>query len=125
MKEFYLLIVEHLVVDTIPRRYRNCDAAGVVTRPARTSTDPTIRYGLIASGNTLMRDAAERDNLSRSFNILCFEMRAAEVIASLRSLVSRGICDYPDAHRHKLWQPYAAATAAAYAKELLLRIGVN
>ena len=31
----------------------------------------------------------------------------------------RGICDYADSHKNKIWQPYAAATAAAYAKELL------
>jgi hypothetical protein len=34
-------------------------------------------------------------------------------------LVIRGICDYADSHKNKIWQPYAAATAAAYAKELL------
>jgi hypothetical protein len=34
-------------------------------------------------------------------------------------LVIRGICDYADSHKNKIWQPYAAATATAYAKELL------
>ena len=34
-------------------------------------------------------------------------------------LVIRGICNYSDTHKNKNWQPYAAATAAAYAKELL------
>ena len=34
-------------------------------------------------------------------------------------LVIRGICDYSDTHKNKNWQPYAAATAAAYTKELL------
>jgi hypothetical protein len=34
-------------------------------------------------------------------------------------LVIRGICDYADSHKNKRWQEYAAATAAAYAKELL------
>jgi hypothetical protein len=34
-------------------------------------------------------------------------------------LVIQGICDYADSHKNKRWQPYAAATAAAYAKELL------
>ena len=37
-------------------------------------------------------------------------------------LVIRGICDYADSHKNKRWQPYAAGTAAAYAKELLLVI---
>ncbi len=38
---------------------------------------------------------------------------------SFPCLVIRGICDYADSHKNKIWQPYAAATAASYAKELL------
>jgi hypothetical protein len=38
---------------------------------------------------------------------------------SFPCLVIRGICDYADSHKNKTWQPYAAGTAAAYAKELL------
>jgi hypothetical protein len=38
-------------------------------------------------------------------------------------LIIRGICDYSDSHKNKIWQSYAAATAAAYAKELLLCMG--
>ncbi|KAL4775267.1 hypothetical protein BDW60DRAFT_204532 [Aspergillus nidulans var. acristatus] len=34
-------------------------------------------------------------------------------------LVIRGICDYADSHRSELWHAYAAAAAAAYAKEVL------
>jgi hypothetical protein len=41
---------------------------------------------------------------------------------SFPCLVIRGICDYADSHKNKVWQPYAAATAASYAKELLLVI---
>ena len=37
----------------------------------------------------------------------------------------RGICDYADSHKNKQWQGYAAATAAAYAKELLSVIHPN
>jgi hypothetical protein len=33
-----------------------------------------------------------------------------------------GICDYADSHKNKGWQNYAAATAAACAKGLLLKI---
>lgn len=41
---------------------------------------------------------------------------------SFPCLIIRGICDYADSHKSKNWQPYAAATAASYAKELLLVI---
>lgn len=34
-------------------------------------------------------------------------------------LVIRGIWNYSDSHRNAIWQDYAAATASAYAKELL------
>lgn len=39
-------------------------------------------------------------------------------------IVIRGICDYADSHKNDDWQPYAAAAAAAYAKELLAIIPV-
>lgn len=37
-------------------------------------------------------------------------------------LVIRGLCNYAGSHKNKIWQPYAAAVAAAYAKKLLLLI---
>ena len=37
-------------------------------------------------------------------------------------LVIRGICDYADSHKNKIWQPHAAAAATAYAKDLLLQL---
>jgi nucleoside phosphorylase len=41
--------------------------------------DPEIHYGLIASGNQVMRDAKVRDNLGKKYKdkVLCFEMEAA------------------------------------------------
>jgi nucleoside phosphorylase len=36
--------------------------------------------------------------------------------------VIRGVCDYGDEHKNKIWQPYAAAMAAAYAKAVLTEI---
>ena len=40
-------------------------------------------------------------------------------------LMIRGICDYADSHKNKQWQGYAAAMAAAHAKELLFVIHPN
>ncbi|KAF1990925.1 hypothetical protein K402DRAFT_438562 [Aulographum hederae CBS 113979] len=69
------------------------------------------------------RLTATRDQISSDFgDVLCFEMEAAGLMNSFPCLVIRGICDYADSHKNKKWQPYAAATAAAYAKELLLVI---
>ncbi|KAL0939597.1 uncharacterized protein CTRU02_206207 [Colletotrichum truncatum] len=46
-------------------------------------------------------------------------MEAAGLMDIIPCLPIRGICDYADAHKNKSWQKYAAATAAAYAREFL------
>jgi nucleoside phosphorylase len=81
--------------------------------------DPVIHYGLIASADRLMEDAQIRDTLARDEGVLCFEMEAAGLMDYFPCVVIRGICDYSDTHKNDIWQGYAAATAAAYAKELL------
>ena len=99
----------------------SCDNAKKLQREARTVDTPEIHYGTIASGNQVIRDGATRDQISSEFGeVLCFEMEAAGLMNSFPCLVIRGICDYADSHKNKRWQPYAAGTAAAYAKELLL-----
>ena len=82
---------------------------------------PVIHYGLIASGNLVIKDAATRDRLREEVgcDVLCFEMEAAGVMDTFPCVVIRGISDYADYHKNDLWQGYAAATAAACAKELL------
>jgi hypothetical protein len=79
-----------------------------------------VHYGTIASGNQVVKSAAERENLSAKLDgVYCFEMEAAGLMNSFPCLVIRGICDYADSHKNKRWQAYAAATAAACAKEVL------
>ncbi|KAL9568945.1 hypothetical protein ACKAV7_006931 [Fusarium commune] len=80
-----------------------CDSAWEVKRDRRESTDPEIHYGVIASGNKLIKDAATRDSLSEDtgHQCLCVEMEAA-------GLMDRFPC-----------LRYAAAAAAAFAVELL------
>jgi nucleoside phosphorylase len=95
-----------------------CDGP-FIERPARSSNQPQIHYGLIASGNQVMKNAQVRDHLGALYSILCFEMEAAGVLNTVPCLVIRGICDYADSHKNNIWQEYASATAAAYAKLLL------
>jgi nucleoside phosphorylase len=97
----------------------HCDMNRLEPRDPRKGTDPEIHYGLIASGNQVMRDGSCRDKLRKELNVLCFEMEAAGLMDNFPCLVIRGICDYADSHKNNRWQAYAAATAAAYAKELL------
>jgi hypothetical protein len=72
-----------------------------------------------------MRHGATRERLRKELDVLCFEMEAAGLMDDFPCLVVRGICDYADSHKNKRWQGYAAATAAAYAKELLSVIPGN
>jgi nucleoside phosphorylase len=98
---------------------KQCDTSYVADREPRRQ-ELVVHYGTIASGNQVMRSAAERDRVSAAFGgVLCFEMEAAGLMNNFPCLVIRGICDYADSHKNKRWQPYAAATAAAYAKEVL------
>ncbi|PVH69242.1 purine and uridine phosphorylase [Cadophora sp. DSE1049] len=101
-----------------------CDQCSVERRQPRpereSGQEVTVHYGTIASGNQVMKDAAERDRISAALGgVLCFEMEAAGLMNSFPCLVIRGISDYADTHKNYQWQAYGAGTAAAYAKELL------
>ncbi|KAF3389987.1 Ankyrin-3 [Talaromyces pinophilus] len=98
------------------------DNANLVMRSDRTDTAPKIHYGTIGSADQVMKDAILRDQWALKESILYFEMEAAGLMDTFPCLIIRGICDYADSHKTKAWQPYAAATAAAYTKELLLVI---
>jgi nucleoside phosphorylase len=103
---------------------RTCDSCSVdrqEAREPRENEEVMIHYGTVASGNQVMRSAAQRDRVSADLGgVLCFEMEAAGLMNNnFPCLVVRGICDYADSHKNKLWQAHAAGTAAAYAKELL------
>jgi nucleoside phosphorylase len=112
---------------THPYDWQPCSASclthttQVVQRPARDELedDPQIHYGLIASADRLMKDAMTRDHLAETEGVLCFEMEAAGLMDRFPCVVIRGISDYSDTHKNDQWQGYAAASAAAYAKELL------
>lgn len=97
-----------------------CDHQRVVERPAREGNMVPVHYGNIASGNQVIKDGVTRDRISTELGgVLSFEMEAAGLMNSFPCLVVRGISDYADSHKNKKWQPYAAAAAAACAKEIL------
>lgn len=101
----------------------DCSRERLVERAPRTIKEVVVHYGTIASGNQVMKDGITRDRLTSELgSILCFEMEAVGLMNSFLCLVIRGICDYADSHKNKGWQPFAAATAAVCAKELLLVI---
>jgi nucleoside phosphorylase len=104
-----------------PTRTSSCEKCqdGKVRREKRRHTKPVIHYGIIASGNQVVKDSVVRDRLGEEFKAKCVEMEAAGLIDDFPCLVIRGVCDYADAHKNDVWHRYAATTAAAYAKEFL------
>ncbi|KAH7109236.1 hypothetical protein B0J13DRAFT_463009 [Dactylonectria estremocensis] len=98
----------------------NSTVSATVDGGQRQPGDMRVHYGLIASGNQVIKDAGFRDSLNESLggNVLCVEMEAAGLM-DFPCIVIRGICDYVDSQKNKDWQEHAAALAAAFAKELL------
>jgi nucleoside phosphorylase len=96
-----------------------CDKSKICMRKGRESNYPKIFYGVIASGDRVMRHGPTRDRYGEEQNVLCFEMEAAGLMDNYHCIVIRGICDYADSHKTKEWQSYAATVAAAYGKEFL------
>jgi nucleoside phosphorylase len=85
-------------------------------------TQPVVHFGLVASGDTVMRSGRDRDDIARRDNVIAFEMEGAgmwEVLRASSCLIIKSVCDYADSHKNKKFQAYAAAVAAATAKALL------
>ncbi|KAK6360492.1 hypothetical protein TWF730_006632 [Orbilia blumenaviensis] len=104
----------------------NCDSRMIQKRSLRESKHtPEVHYGLIASADTVMKSAQYRDKLRNRWNVSCFDTEAAGLMNNFPCVVIRGICDYSDGHKNRMWQPYAAIAAAAYAKDLLRVISTH
>ncbi|KAE8422521.1 hypothetical protein BDV36DRAFT_291347 [Aspergillus pseudocaelatus] len=63
-----------------------CDSEQKIDRLPRRSDGPVVHYGLIASGNAVMRNASLRDRLRDKWNVLCFEMEGRGFDESLSLL---------------------------------------
>ncbi|KAK4031261.1 nucleoside phosphorylase domain-containing protein, partial [Parachaetomium inaequale] len=78
-----------------------------------------VHFGLIASGDTVMKSGEDRDAIARKAGVIGFEMEGAGVWDNFPCVVIKGACDYADSHKTKAWQRYAAATVAACMKAFL------
>ncbi|KAL6800448.1 ankyrin repeat protein [Trichoderma sp. SZMC 28012] len=81
-----------------------------------------VHRGTIASGELVIKDAKKRDFLAQKYNLLCFETEAAGALTDFPCLVIRGISDYCDSHKNNNWHGFAAAAAAAYARQLFFHM---
>jgi len=52
-----------------------CDVDRLVGRPPRADNNPAVHYGLIASGNQVMKDGKTREQLRQELNVLCSRWR--------------------------------------------------
>ncbi|PYH42662.1 ankyrin repeat protein [Aspergillus saccharolyticus JOP 1030-1] len=106
-------------IDSGESACRDCNPGRVRSRQPRETPRPTVHYGLIATGHHAVRHGATRDTLPYKQGVLSSETGAIGLKDAAQYLIIRGICNYADSHRSKLWHPYAAVAAAAYAKEVL------
>ncbi|KAK1774869.1 hypothetical protein QBC45DRAFT_360957 [Copromyces sp. CBS 386.78] len=79
---------------------------------------PQIHIGRMGSGDSVIRSAQHRNALAVE-GVIGIEMEGAGAWDELPSIVIKGVCDYADSHKSKMWQDYAAATAASVAKAVL------
>ncbi|EXM13838.1 hypothetical protein FOTG_17727 [Fusarium oxysporum f. sp. vasinfectum 25433] len=106
---------------------KSCDQAGcngkLVSRRrlemSGTHLTPAIHFGLMASGDSVMKSGEDRDKIAEAGDSIAFEMEGAGVWDNFPCIVIKGACDYADSHKSKVWQRYAAATAAACTKAFL------
>ncbi|KAG7008224.1 hypothetical protein G7Y79_00006g018440 [Physcia stellaris] len=106
-----------------PSDCSECDRDQRVMRKPRPTDKMVFHEGTILSGEQVMKDPVRRDALSQKYHdAICFEMEAAGIMEDTHCLVVRGISDYCDSHKNGSWQPYAAAAAAAFAREILCQI---
>jgi nucleoside phosphorylase len=105
-----------------------CDSSQRIRRVFHGDNDEryvVIHRGTIASGELVVKDALLRDRLAEKYGLLCFEMEAAGALADFPCIVIRGISDYCDSHKNSQWDGYAAAAAAAYARQLFAHMPIE
>ncbi|KAF4994655.1 hypothetical protein FGRMN_5652 [Fusarium graminum] len=87
-------------------------------RDTNRETQPSVYFGRVGSGDTVMKSGKHRDEKAY-LKLSAFEMEGSGVCGKIPCVVIKGVCDYADSHKNKNWQPYAAATAAACMKAFL------
>ncbi|KAB8356465.1 hypothetical protein FH972_024048 [Carpinus fangiana] len=79
----------------------------------------TVHYGLITVGNRAIADTEECDRINKNVSSICFDVEAAGLRDSFPCLLVRGIFKHTGTDHCDEWREYAAATAAAFGRELL------
>ncbi|KAB8213257.1 putative kinesin light chain [Aspergillus novoparasiticus] len=104
---------------------KGCDELGcdqgqqVRCREISDAIRASIYIGPIASADTVMKCGQHRDEIVKRENVIGFEMEGAGVWDNVPCIIIKGVCDYADSHKSKVWQAYAAATGVSVAKAFL------
>lgn len=77
---------------------------------------PEVFLEVMASGDEVMKSGRDRDRIAEEEDVVAIEMEGAGVWDVFPTVVIKSACNYADSHENKIWQKYAATTAAACAK---------
>ncbi|KAL3442824.1 hypothetical protein BJX65DRAFT_312439 [Aspergillus insuetus] len=98
----------------------NCNEGQAVRcRDYSHNTQPSTHIGTVASADTVMKSGQHRDEIVRREQVIGFEMEGSGVWDNVPCIIIKGVCDYADSHKNKIWQAYAAAAGASAAKTFL------
>ena len=101
-------------------RQLGCDTTQQARQRTRhVSAGPSIHFGAIATIDIVKKNGVSRDRYTQEHKVLAFEMEAAGVWEIFPTIVIKAVCDYADSHKNKIWQQYAAVSAAACCKNLV------
>jgi nucleoside phosphorylase len=100
----------------------SCTSLGCVPDRINESRNTRIHFGRVASGNAVMKSARRRDKLIQEEGCMAFEMESAGTWEVLGTIVVKGVVDYADSHKNRIWRAYPAARAALCAKALIEEI---
>jgi nucleoside phosphorylase len=104
---------------------KDCDDLGcdqgqqIRCRKVPEAIQTSIHIGPIASSDTIMISGQYREEITRKEKAIGFDIDGAGIWDNAPCIIIKGVCHYADSHKCKLWQAYAAATAASVAKALL------
>jgi len=70
----------------------------------------------------LIKNHRRRDEPRDKYDLIGLEIEAAGVMNTLPTGVIGGVCDYGDGQKNRIWQLYATAVAAVYARDILYTI---
>ncbi|KAJ5769462.1 hypothetical protein N7520_004021 [Penicillium odoratum] len=96
-----------------------CDVEKLVVRSRSSQRKFSIHFGRIASGDTVMKSGMDRDRIADKEKVIAFEMEGAGIAGIMPFIVIKGVCDYADSHKNKIWQKHAAGAAASCMKSML------